>query len=269
MSEPVQENTGVEVDPELEEEDTELENQNAKTTSTMTKIENYLGQEHQFRVGKDTWKVSGRPLHDTNYEYFTKAVYNCRLVNGRESNAIVKIWIEWDRVGPWDRELMALNIMEDNYEKLRRTKSDIVKTIPYKPFPTPIGSAHIRQDQRTNAFLPVYDGHLAYLVMEKLPGRRIEPDEFWARDHYWDSKWDKPRRLKFRKAMGKAAGVINALHIENLDRAMRNLLWDEQRERCYFIDWESWEELEDAIELKAFQFQYNMYYRHNNGELIE
>jgi hypothetical protein len=102
MSEPVQENTGVEVDPELEEEDTELENQNAKTTSTMgnheSEIESYLERRHQFTIEKDAWEVYGPPLHDTKYDHFTKAVYNCRLVHRREAvpfNTIVKIWIEY------------------------------------------------------------------------------------------------------------------------------------------------------------------------------
>jgi hypothetical protein len=96
--------------------------------------------------------------------------------------------------------------MEKKYKELQSAGDNIVNSIPYKPFPSPIGAAHTQQDQHTNSFLPVHKGYLAYLVMEKLPGKRVEPDEFWARNQYRDSKWDKPRRAKFRTAMAKAAG---------------------------------------------------------------
>ncbi|PQE07305.1 hypothetical protein CJF32_00005196 [Rutstroemia sp. NJR-2017a WRK4] len=67
-------------------------------------------------------------------------------------------------------------------------------------------------------------GYLAYLVIEKLPGRCVGPGEFWGVD------WDKEKRDTFRNALVESARVFEKLGIVSKDRAMRNLLYHEYKD---------------------------------------
>ncbi|KAJ8066883.1 hypothetical protein OCU04_004266 [Sclerotinia nivalis] len=357
-------------------------------------IARYLKSGHEFQIGNDIWKLSGSPINEAEYEDFSRAVYECRVVHEREgikSPAVVKIWMQtpeintyddWihaselydsylaenlDRAGDsdiashsgsrgrsisasslvsagdsdianhsnhtgnsdsavksnsvghsdiashlgsdshlssvnhlssarnsdsaahsisvdnshsagdsdiashldsathsgslsnpdtaneedWDEEFKCLNILKESYDRLQSaaTAAEEEVQIPSKPFPHAIGLAKHEQERN----FPVQGGYLVYLVMEKLPGDCILPGVFWG-------QWNKSERDDFRRAFEESAVLIRKLGVENRDKAMRNLLYDREDDKCYFIDWEDWRycDVDECLSLPNLQYSYEM-----------
>ncbi|ESZ93121.1 hypothetical protein SBOR_6493 [Sclerotinia borealis F-4128] len=262
-------------------------------------IADRLRSGHEFKIGDDIWMLSGSPIKESQYTYFSRAVFECKIVHKREgipSHAIVKIWMQTQKIAPldprhrrnshdsgdsshgsdsppsnsdspplgsdpdagsnsdfvfkqdWDRELECLNIMKKGYDEMKAAAVKEKVELLSKPFPHAIGLAVEKQEQN----FPVQGGYLVYLVMEKLPGDCITEYEFW--------QWTKSERDDFRRAFEQSAQLIEKLGVENIDKAMRNLLWDKQNNKCYLIDWENWTTCnpDDPYPLPDLQCQYDM-----------
>ncbi|PQE17973.1 hypothetical protein CJF32_00008449 [Rutstroemia sp. NJR-2017a WRK4] len=209
-----------------------------------------------------TWQLSGeKPITDKIYKDFSIAVYNCEKVSAHKENAVVKIWMQTrsedddsqdnspdSKSGyiatasvltpAWDKEVEALEKLNQDYEKLRLAAEEQRKHIQFKPFPSFLGLAKDKQPEDEN--FPVYKGYLIFLVMEKLPGDCISEDDYW--------EWQKKERDEFREAFEKSFRFIEKMRIANTDLAMRNLLYDRSEKKwlsntsSYLIDWESWRE---------------------------
>ncbi|KAF7870581.1 hypothetical protein EAF04_004325 [Stromatinia cepivora] len=73
-------------------------------------IARYLKPGHEFQIGNDIWKLSGSPINEAEYEDLSRAVYECRLVHGREGikpPAVVKIWMQTPEINTYDDQIHA------------------------------------------------------------------------------------------------------------------------------------------------------------------
>ncbi|KAM3084179.1 hypothetical protein ACMFMG_001720 [Clarireedia jacksonii] len=265
-------------------DDTKLENQNAETIPKMVAQEGWIRDRlkpgHKFTTKKATWRsgklvwdnsekpatweLSGEPINEAPYSDFSRAVYECTLKDGggekMPSRAVVKVWMQTrkTRDSPnssdsgyashpdWELELQALAALKHAAERSK-------EKMPYRPFPYALGLCVKEQGE----YLPVKGGYLVYLVMEKLPGDHISPDDFWG-------KWDKTARNRFRDAFIESYRLIERLGIEPNDKAMRNLLYyrkeNRKEGRCYLIDWENWQECDpdDPYPHNSLLLEYGM-----------
>jgi hypothetical protein len=59
------------------------------------RVAHYLQKEHKFKVDGDTWRLSEEtPMTDKSYPRFSRAVFNCELVDTEsKKSAVVKIWM--------------------------------------------------------------------------------------------------------------------------------------------------------------------------------
>ncbi|PGH13627.1 hypothetical protein AJ80_06259 [Polytolypa hystricis UAMH7299] len=78
--------------------------------------------------------------------------------------------------------------------------------------------------------LPVPGGSLAFILMEKLPGQRVERIADLALPER------EAMRASFKKGWNEcyAAGIVPA------DSGIRNLLWDRKQKKCYIVDFGHW-----------------------------
>ncbi|ORY16536.1 hypothetical protein BCR34DRAFT_611411 [Clohesyomyces aquaticus] len=73
-------------------------------------------------------------------------------------------------------------------------------------------------------------GYITYILMTKVPGKRIRPDEF--------SSLSLKERHEIRKAFKEALHAVWKCGVYPRDSTMRNVVWDEQERKCYIVDFE-------------------------------
>ncbi|KIX01332.1 uncharacterized protein Z518_09057 [Rhinocladiella mackenziei CBS 650.93] len=86
---------------------------------------------------------------------------------------------------------------------------------------------------------PLPGGYLSFTVMTKMPGESLYDLNFWGMK-------DEEREEIVREFM-VALRAIHALHIEPVDCALRNVLWERETKRCTIIDFELWRSTEESI----------------------
>ncbi|APA11952.1 hypothetical protein sscle_08g067220 [Sclerotinia sclerotiorum 1980 UF-70] len=70
-------------------------------------IARYLKPGHKFKIGNNIWELSGNPINEAEYEDFSRAVYECKLVDERggeeiKSPAVVKIWMQTPEINTYE-----------------------------------------------------------------------------------------------------------------------------------------------------------------------
>ncbi|KAF2717020.1 hypothetical protein K431DRAFT_167118 [Polychaeton citri CBS 116435] len=103
------------------------------------------------------------------------------------------------------------------------------------PAPTLIGFKETVQGP--DGLLP--GGYITYTMMTKLPGRTLYDLVYWSMPI--------EQRQKIQLAFLTSLKQVWALGIEPLDRALRNIMWDEETQICSIIDFEMWQERTDSI----------------------
>ncbi|KAL1962842.1 hypothetical protein VTN77DRAFT_9117 [Rasamsonia byssochlamydoides] len=93
---------------------------------------------------------------------------------------------------------------------------------------TPTLFAWKQEKQESHMWIP--GGFLVYILMEKLPGIRL--DNVWS--------LDREERDEVRKSFKEAWEECRACGVINMDRSCRNLLWDRAAKKCYILDFEQW-----------------------------
>ncbi|KAK2812028.1 hypothetical protein FQN50_001737 [Emmonsiellopsis sp. PD_5] len=71
-------------------------------------------------------------------------------------------------------------------------------------------------------------GYIVFIVMEKVPG--VPLTDFWT--------YDRPKRDRIREAFRKGMTEISSFGGYSIDMCLRNLVYDEQEDKCYFVDYE-------------------------------
>lgn len=77
------------------------------------------------------------------------------------------------------------------------------------------------------------EGYIVYILMAKLPGQPLSYLTFWN-----DQLFTEHERDEVRKAFKEAFTEFKQLGIIHGDEKMENLLWDNERKKCYIIDME-------------------------------
>ena len=90
-----------------------------------------------------------------------------------------------------------------------------------------------RDVQGPEGLLP--GGYLNYLVMTKMPGKAL----FDIR--YVD--FSKEKKDEISQIFLQALKSVYDLHIDPIDRGLRNVLWDPETRKCSIIDFELWDEI--------------------------
>ncbi|KLJ06142.1 hypothetical protein EMPG_10436 [Blastomyces silverae] len=76
--------------------------------------------------------------------------------------------------------------------------------------------------------LPTPGGYIVFIVMEKVPG--VPLTDFWT--------YDRPKRDRIREAFQKGMTEIRSFGGYSIDMGLQNLIYDEKRGKCYFVDYE-------------------------------
>jgi hypothetical protein len=89
-----------------------------------------------------------------------------------------------------------------------------------------------QEAQSPDGLLP--GGYITYTVMTKLPGQNLLDLQYWSitskeRDLIMDKFW-------------RVLQSIYDLGIEPIDRALRNVLWEQETQTCTIVDFELWHE---------------------------
>jgi hypothetical protein len=60
------------------------------------RVAHYLQKDHKFKVDGDSWRFSEEsPMTDKSYPHYSRAVFNCELVDTEhKKSAVVKIWMQ-------------------------------------------------------------------------------------------------------------------------------------------------------------------------------
>lgn len=132
--------------------------------------------------------------------------------------------------------------------------------------PSPLTSAELKvlqlfRDQRienvphlvtwkkvVQPFIGVYPGgYVIYTIMTLMPGQGLLDFGFWGTTE--------DEREKIRGIFMKKLREIRALGIAPFDCALRNTLWDSEKQQVSIVDFEHYEELTDDIEDKKAELQ--------------
>ncbi|KAF1955192.1 hypothetical protein CC80DRAFT_594384 [Byssothecium circinans] len=84
--------------------------------------------------------------------------------------------------------------------------------------------------QRGNHFEEIVGGYFCFMLMSKVPGKRIEYDWYWA--------LSKEERDEIREAFKVALLEVWDNGIEPHDTGLHNLMWDDEERKCYILDFE-------------------------------
>ena len=98
---------------------------------------------------------------------------------------------------------------------------------------TPHLVAYKSDVQGAEGLLP--GGYLNFLVMTKMPGKAL----FDVR--YVD--FSKEQKDEISQVFLQALKAVHDLHIDPIDRGLRNVLWDSGMRKCSIIDFELWDEI--------------------------
>ncbi|KKZ61142.1 hypothetical protein EMCG_04243 [[Emmonsia] crescens] len=83
--------------------------------------------------------------------------------------------------------------------------------------------------------MPVPNGYLIFIVMEKLPG--VTLSDFWS--------YPLLKRDMIRASFAKSLDELFSFHGRPWDASLENLIYDEKTDKCYFIDFEGIDVTED------------------------
>ncbi|KAF2112025.1 hypothetical protein BDV96DRAFT_689828 [Lophiotrema nucula] len=76
----------------------------------------------------------------------------------------------------------------------------------------------------------IVGGFVAFLLMTKVPGRSLTYEEYCGKSD--------AERNEIRLAFKEALEAVSACYIESCDKAIRNIVWDEEERKCYIVDFE-------------------------------
>ncbi|KAK2799269.1 hypothetical protein FQN50_008545 [Emmonsiellopsis sp. PD_5] len=76
--------------------------------------------------------------------------------------------------------------------------------------------------------MPIPDGYIVFLVMEKVPGVPL--------DNFRTFSFDK--REKIRAAFRRALTELDRYGADPADTRLANLIYDEENDKCYIVDYE-------------------------------
>lgn len=186
--------------------------------STEWKIQSQIGREKNFR-----WEYEARSPYESS------AVFNCVKVGGDEgpSEAVLKIYMQIP--GPRRK-----HYQEVPYKRMRshiRTEIEALERMKQleASAPGPQLLAHRRIKQGSKKWVP--DGYVHFLLLEKLPGVPLSSEVYWT--------LSAQERADIRAAFKVSwEAMVNDLKISHHDAALRNLLWDQQHQKCYIVDYE-------------------------------
>jgi hypothetical protein len=102
-----------------------------------------------------------------------------------------------------------------------------------------------QEAQGADGLLP--GGYITYTVMTKLPGRNLLDLQYWTiaskeREKIMDEFWHGLRS-------------IYDLGIEPIDRALRNVLWEQETQKCTIVDFELWHEAKEKTPDRTHELQ--------------
>ncbi|EEP81647.1 hypothetical protein UREG_06512 [Uncinocarpus reesii 1704] len=86
---------------------------------------------------------------------------------------------------------------------------------------------HVAYTQQSDD-MPVPDGYLVFIMMEKVPGISLAA--------FWD--FDFAKREKIRAAFRESLSELYRCHASSHDSHLGNLVYDEERNKCWIIDYE-------------------------------
>ncbi|KAK2757286.1 hypothetical protein FQN54_004800 [Arachnomyces sp. PD_36] len=173
------------------------------------------------------------------------AVYRCRQIepaSGKEG--IIKIHMQIPHSGgpsvkqAANEEITRINICA-------KTEIDFLTHLTKhgcRSTPRLISHTLIRQTEEMR--LP--GGYIIFLLMEKLPGKTIF--DFW--------NYDLGTRNRIRAAFKSAWMEMNSACVRHNDTAIRNILWDEEAEKCYILDFEDAEFIDSPTNWPTHEFSY-------------
>jgi len=176
----------------------------------------------------------------------SRIVYTCKQIRPETSGVgleefVVKIKVQEPR--------NYLNTLQEPQSEPSTTTSAEIKAL--ETF-TKAGNPHVphliawkQEAQDSRGLLP--GGYITYTVMSKLPGQNLLDLQYWSipakeREMIMDEFW---RALK----------TIYDLGIEPIDRALRNVLWDSETQRCTIVDFELWHDAEEKTPDRTYELQ--------------
>ncbi|KAK2761126.1 hypothetical protein FQN54_001646 [Arachnomyces sp. PD_36] len=89
------------------------------------------------------------------------------------------------------------------------------------------------------------EGYIVCIMMEALPGETLEFNQYWA--------LGREERDKIREAFRLAITDVGNCGVEHWDPRIRNILWDEEKGKCYIVDFENGEPI-DPTEFEWDEF---------------
>ncbi|KAM5491880.1 hypothetical protein MaudMau93_001628 [Microsporum audouinii] len=92
-------------------------------------------------------------------------------------------------------------------------------------------------------YMPVPGSYIIFLIIEKCPG--VELTDFWD--------YDEAKRKKIRDAFRKNYTELLSCFADPADPGLRNIIYDEQENKCWFIDHEQTYILKDETPMMFYE----------------
>ncbi|RFU30078.1 hypothetical protein B7463_g6263, partial [Scytalidium lignicola] len=89
--------------------------------------------------------------------------------------------------------------------------------------------------EKQTEHMPLPGGYLVWILMEKVPG--ITPWDFW--------EMPREERDQIRKSFHEALMEVYSHGIAPQDEGRRNLVWDKDNRKCYIVDYEDCEHIDE------------------------
>ncbi|KAI2005939.1 hypothetical protein LOY97_000220 [Ophidiomyces ophidiicola] len=159
------------------------------------------------------------------------AVYSCRqIINGRAANeAIVKVRFQVPpeyptSYNPEVRRKLALSNptvwTQHEIASLRHFNQKGCKVTPKL--------LYVKRSLQEWEDLPVPGGYVVFILMQKVPG--VPLIDFW--------KYDFDKREKIRAVFQESLKELFRYHARPRDTHLGNIIYDEEGNKCWFIDYE-------------------------------
>ncbi|RJE25699.1 hypothetical protein PHISCL_01962 [Aspergillus sclerotialis] len=204
----------------------------------------WIGSEITFNYHNSKWRLDEKLNEAADYDESdmvkegildseARGTFACTNIHDQSQQAIIKIRMQ---IPYFNTAFKARKKRAEqaNADMRFATKREI-EVLEYltkagcSSSPAFLASKHETQDE--DGWVP--GGYLDYILMEKIPG---------VRPPYWTGGMDRWERDCLREAFKEAWLECVKCGRLNRDEAIRNLLWDSKKRKCYIVDWEDWVE---------------------------